>query len=70
MEKIILTLTQYHQIIENKPWVVGDIKNLDTLLLILQERDKAVYLTWDDVEVMRLEFDPQETNQIKEVPLS
>ena len=70
MEKIILTLTQYHQIIENKPWVVGDIKNLDTLLLILQERDKAVYLTWDDVEVMRLEFDPQETNQIKEVLLS
>jgi hypothetical protein len=69
MEKIILTLSQYHQIIENNPWVVGDIKNLDMLLLVLQEKDKTVYLTQDDVEVLRLEFDPQETNQIKEVPL-
>jgi hypothetical protein len=69
MEKIILTLSQYHQIIENNPWVVGDIKNLDMLLLVLQEKNKTVYLTQDDVEVLRLEFDPQETNQIKEVPL-
>ena len=69
MAKIILTLSQYHHIKEGNPWVVGNIKNIDNLLLILQDSRNSVYLTQDDVEVMKLEFDPQETNQIREIPI-
>lgn len=68
MAKIILTLSQYHHIKEGNPWVVGKIKNIDNLLLILQDSRNTVYLTQDDVEVMKLEFDPQETKQIREIP--
>ena len=69
MAKIILTLSQYHHIKDGNPWVVGKIKNIDNLLLILQDSKNSVYLTQDDVEVMKLEFDPQETNQIREIPI-
>jgi len=69
MAKIILTLSQYHHIKEGNPWVVGKIKDIDNLLLILQDSKNSVYLTQDDVEVMKLEFDPQETNQIREIPI-
>jgi hypothetical protein len=69
MAKIILTISQYHQIIESDPWIIGDIKNLEQLLLILQDLKNSVVVTHDDVEVMKLEFDPQETNQIREIPL-
>ena len=69
MAKIILTLSQYHHIKEGNPWVVGNIKNIDNLLLILQDSRNSVYLMQDDVEVMKLEFDPQETNQIREIPI-
>jgi len=68
MAKIILTLSQYHHIKEGNPWVVGKIKNIENLLLVLQDSRNSVYLTQDDVEVMKLEFDPQETNQIREIP--
>jgi hypothetical protein len=67
MAKILLTLSQYHHIIEGNPWVVGEIKNIDNLLLILQDPGNSVSVTQDEVEVMKLEFDPQETNQIREV---
>jgi len=69
MAKIILTLSQYHHILENNPWVIGDIKNLESLLLLLQDPKNTVLITQDDKEIIRLEFDPQETNQIKEFVL-
>ena len=67
MAKIILTLSQYHQIKEGSPWVVGKIKNIEDLLLVLQDPENSVSVTQDEVEVMKLEFDPQETNQIREI---
>jgi hypothetical protein len=67
MAKIILTLNQYHHIKEGNPWVVGEIKNIENLLLVLQNPNNSVSVTQDDVEVMKLEFDPQETNQIREI---
>jgi len=69
MAKIILTLSQYHHIIESNPCVKGDIKEIEDLLLLLQDSANSVYIARDDVEIMKLEFDPQETNQIKEVLL-
>ena len=69
MTKIILTLSQYHHILESNPWIEGDIKNLEDLLLLLQDSHNSVYVTRDDTEIMKLEFDPQETNQVKEIPL-
>ena len=68
MAKIILTLSQYHHIKEGNPWVVGKIKNVENLLLVLQDSKNSVYVTQDGVKVLKLEFDPQETKQIKEVP--
>ena len=67
MAKIILTLSQYHHIKDGNPWVVGKIKNIDNLLLILQDSRNSVSVTQDEVEVMKLEFDPQETYQIREI---
>jgi hypothetical protein len=67
MAKIILTLSQYHHIKEGNPWVVGKIKNIENLLLVLQDPKNSVSVTQDEIEVMKLEFDPQETNQIREV---
>ena len=67
MAKIELTLSQYHHIKENNPWVLGNIKNVENLLNVLQDSHNSVYVTQDDVEIMKLEFDPQETNQIKEI---
>ena len=69
MAKIRLTLSQYHHILEHSPWVPGDIKDVEGLLLKLQDHDTTVAVTQDDREIMRLEFDPQETNQIKEVTI-
>jgi hypothetical protein len=69
MAKIILTLSQYHHILESNPYVAGDIKEIEDLLLLLQDTANSVYIARDDVEIMKLEFDPQETNQIKEVLL-
>lgn len=69
MAKIILTLNQYHHILESNPWVKGDIKKIEDLLLLLQNSDNSVFVTRDKVKIMKLEFDPQETNQIKEVLL-
>jgi hypothetical protein len=69
MAKIILTLSQYHHILENNPWVKGDIKKIEDLLLLVQDPSKTVYVSRDKVKIMKLEFDPQETNQIKEVLL-
>lgn len=68
MAKIILTLSQYHHIKEGNPWVVGKIKNIEDLLLVLQDLENSVLITQDDSVVMKLEFDPQETNQIREIP--
>ena len=70
MAKIILTLNQYRQIIKRNPLAVGDIRDIESLLLIVQDMKNNVIVTYDDTEIMRLEFDPQETNQIKEVLLS
>ena len=70
MAKIILTLKQYRQIIKSYPQAAGDIRDIESLLLILQDLKNSVIVTQDDTEIMRLEFDPQETNQIKEVLLS
>ena len=67
MAKIILTLSQYHHIKEGNPWVVGEIKNIDNLLLILQDPKNSVSVTQDEIEIMKLEFDPQETNQVREI---
>jgi hypothetical protein len=67
MAKIILTLSQYHHIIEGNPCVVGEIKNIENLLLVLQDPNNSVSVTRDEMEVMKLEFDPQETNQIREI---
>ena len=68
MAKIILTLSQYHHIIEGNPWVVGKIKNVENLLLVLQDPKNSVHVSQDGIKVLKLEFDPQETNQIREVP--
>jgi hypothetical protein len=69
MAKIILTFSQYHHILESNPHVSGDIKEVEDLLLLLQDSANSVYIARDEVEIMKLEFDPQETNQIKEVLL-
>ncbi len=69
MAKIILTLSQYHHIKEGNPWVVGKIKNIENLLLILQDPENSVSVSQDEVEIMKLEFDPQETNQIRETQI-
>jgi hypothetical protein len=68
MAKIILTLRQYQHIKDGNPWVIGKIRNVENLLLVLQDSKNSVYVTQDGIEVMKLEFDPQETNQIKEIP--
>jgi hypothetical protein len=67
MAKIILTLSQYHHIKEGNPWVVGKIRNIEKLLLVLQDPNNSVSVTQDEVEIMKLEFDPQETYQIREI---
>lgn len=68
MAKIILTLRQYQHIKDGNPWVIGKIRNVENLLLVLQDPKNSVYVTQDGIEVMKLEFDPQETRQVKEIP--